>query len=468
MKFSWKVFLSTILLLCITFSLGSTILLSSWFRSSLEREISFAREENRILRFSLQTATASLPAYPQSDVQQLIQNVMQSIQPSTLRSATPVRLTDADGTVFYGSSSNWDVTLPAQLGGSSAGYTIRRVDDRYLIQYSSTAHLYGKDVYLESQRDATEIFRQRAEQFRLFGQIMLVLVAVNGLISYLLSRWLTRPIVRLSAATRRMAAGDYAVRAQVRSRDEMGDLAGNFNTMADSLEQKMDQLQQAVRRQEEFSGSFAHEVKTPLTSIIGYADLLRSRELAPQQRFDAANYIYQEGKRLESLSFKLLDLMVLDRRDYDWRPVEMAPFLQRLCQFSSPAFGEAGIQLRLIARAGTVLGDGDLLQTLCLNLLDNARKATPPGGSVTLEGTPLAEGYGLRFSDTGRGIPPEALRHLTDAFFRVDKSRARSQGGAGLGLTICAKIAALHQGGLAFSQTPGGGTTVIVTLKGGR
>lgn len=171
---------------------------------------------------------------------------------------------------------------------------------------------------------------------------------------------------------------------------------------------------------------------------------------------------------MESLSFKLLDLMVLDRRDYDWKPVEMGPFLQHLCQFSAPAFDEAKINMRMDAHAGTLLGDPDLLQTLCLNLLDNARKATPPGGHVTLKGEPHEAGYIIRCVDTGRGIPPEALQYLTDAFYRVDKSRARSQGGTGLGLTICAKIATLHQGTLDFSPTPGGGTTVTVTLKGGR
>ena len=100
---------------------------------------------------------------------------------------------------------------------------------------------------------------------------------------------------------------------KVRSRDELGALAEDFNRMADALELKIQELAAAAQRQKDFTASFAHELKTPLTSVIGYADTLRSRELPRLQQLEAVNYIFSEGKRLEAMSFSLLDLFALER-----------------------------------------------------------------------------------------------------------------------------------------------------------
>lgn len=110
----------------------------------------------------------------------------------------------------------------------------------------------------------------------------------------------------------------------------------------------------------------------------------------------------------------------------------------------------------------------DLFRSLLLNLVDNSRKALEKGGRITLTCTMTETGCRLTVEDNGRGMPPEVLAHLTEAFYRVDKSRARAQGGAGLGLALCERIAVLHSGAIHFASTPGQGTTVTVSLEGGR
>ena len=163
-----------------------------------------------------------------------------------------------------------------------------------------------------------------------------------------------------------------------------------------------------------------------MTSILGYADLLRRGTLSPEEQASAADYIFSEGKRLERLSLKLLDLY--------------------LAQHQQPA----------------------LFRSLLLNLVDNSRKALEKGGRIALTCTMTETGCRLTVEDNGRGMPPEVLAHLTEAFYRVDKSRARAQGGAGLGLALCERIAVLHGGAIHFASTPGQGTTVTVSLEGGR
>jgi signal transduction histidine kinase len=263
-----------------------------------------------------------------------------------------------------------------------------------------------------------------------------------------------------------MAAGELTERVPVRGDDELAQLSEDFNTMAAQLEIQVQELKDAAQRQEDFIGSFAHEIKTPLTSIIGYADLLRSRPATAEQVREAAGYIFNEGRRLESLSRKLMDLIVLDKQDFSLHPVPMDAFLQRVGGALRPALEQQGICLTVQAESAKIPLEPDLMETVFLNLLDNARKSMDHGGRIALEGLIEGDGYCIRVSDEGKGIPASELERITEAFYMVDKSRARAQGGAGLGLAICQRIVALHGGVMEFQSTEGVGTCVRVHLKG--
>ena len=226
-------------------------------------------------------------------------------------------------------------------------------------------------------------------------------------------------------------------------------------------------MKDAARRQEDFIGSFAHEIKTPLTSIIGYADLLRSRPATPEQVLDSAGYIFSEGRRLEALSLKLMDLIVLEKQSFPLHLVPMDAFLQRVGGALRPALETSGIRLTIRADAAKIPLEADLMETVCLNLLDNARKAIDGSGTMILEGVAEETGYCIRVTDSGKGIPAAELTRITEAFYMVDKSRARAQGGAGLGLTVCQRIIKLHGGTMEFRSIEGKGTQVCVHLKGG-
>lgn len=271
---------------------------------------------------------------------------------------------------------------------------------------------------------------------------------------------------RGSAATRQIAEGKLDQRIPVTGDDELGQLSADFNAMAARLETHVRELQDAARRQEDFIGSFAHEIKTPLTSIIGYADLLRSVPTTPEQVLRSAGYIFSEGRRLETLSRKLMDLIVLEKQSISLRPVPMDAFLRRVGGALRPALEASGIRLTVRADAARIPADADLLESVCLNLLDNARKAMDGGGTAALEGLTEEGGYCIRLTDSGKGIPAAELSRITEAFYMVDKSRARAQGGAGLGLAVCRRIVELHGGSMEFHSTEGEGTQVCVHLKG--
>lgn len=214
-------------------------------------------------------------------------------------------------------------------------------------------------------------------------------------------------------------------------------------------------------------GYFAHELKTPMTSIIGYADLLRSHELHENERREAANYVFTEGRRLELLSLKLLDLIVLKKRDLKLVPTSVQHLVTEVVRLLKPVVVKLGITVRYQCNDGICMLEPDLVKSLLINLADNARKALDEGGQIYIESKILSDGCVIRVADNGKGIPESELARITDAFYRVDKSRSRAQGGVGLGLSLCSEIVALHNGTMSFESAIGKGTVVTVELKGG-
>ena len=233
------------------------------------------------------------------------------------------------------------------------------------------------------------------------------------------------------------------------------------------LERSIENLENVAARREEFIGSFAHELKTPLTAIIGYADMLRSKEMAPKSRFTAAGYIFSEGKRLEALSLKLMDIIVAGKQEFEPKKFEVGYFVRSIAAVTVPSLSNEGMTLDMRWEPGEIEVEPDLFKTLMINLVDNARKASPKGSVIELFGKVQDGGYALYVRDHGRGIPKEELSRITEPFYMIDKSRSRAQNGAGLGLALCARIAELHGTKLEYESEEGQGTTVRILLKGG-
>lgn len=255
----------------------------------------------------------------------------------------------------------------------------------------------------------------------------------------------------------------FAMRWGAETRRELDDCAG----LIQELRRETESLRGDAQRREEFIASFAHELKTPLTAIIGYADMLRSKDMAPKPRFTAAGYIFSEGKRLEALSLKLMDIIVVGKQDFEPRRYEAGYFLREVAAVALPACASDGIGLEVHTDPGTVELEPDLFKTLLINLVDNARKASKRGDMVTLLGRREEGGYAFYVVDQGRGIAREELGKIAEPFYMVDKSRSRAQNGAGLGLALCKRIAQLHGTELNYDSEPGKGTSVRVFLNSG-
>ena len=463
MRLFWKLFCSMVAMTALACSISGFLLIDGQFRSGLDAQAEIAVTEHTILRRMLLREMQFSRSFSHADVARLAEDSAASLS----RGGISFRLSREDGQTLSGIAPPAASALTSSLSQTQLGWEVLRAGSRFYLHAASPLEAEDGTLFLETWRDAGDLFSARQAQYNAFSYLLLGLILASALAALAVSAWITRPLGRLSEAARQMAAGELSRRVAVSSDDELGQLSRDFNLMAEQLERHVGELTDTARRQEDFLHAFAHETKTPLTSIIGYAELLLSRPAQPQLVRESAGHIFREGRRLESLSRRLLDLVVRDKGSFSPRPTEMAPFLERVGAVLRPTLEQAGICLEVRAAPGTAELEPDLMESVCLNLLDNARKAVDAEGRILLEGAPTAGGYRIQVSDNGRGISPEDLGRITEPFYMVDKSRSRAQGGAGLGLTVCQRIVALHGGTLTFESTPGKGTRVSVDLKGG-
>ena len=468
MKFAWKVTLVSLCILLLSTGVGSYLLISLSFQSAREREIVMAQEEMQMLRISYEAVCAAR-GITLENLSQRSRSLSRTLEEAAYFSGHESVVTTAAGRKVY-STLNFagDQELLSQIDQRSSGYVLRLDKDtgQHLLHCAGPVVLPDGILYIETVRDISRLFSDREIHYQVYRWIVLLVVGVSSLVMFALAYWLTTPIRSLGRVANQLTQGDYSPRAAVMGRDEISELAESFNHMADAIGKNIQELEDAARRQEDFTASFVHELKTPLTSIIGYADMLRSRNLHEDMRFKAASYIFSEGKRLENLSLALMSLLVVGHSEIDARPVNMRMLCQEAGRISQPAMCAKGLELSVKAEEGVLRGEAALLQTLVQNLLDNARKASESGGQIFLEGRALPEGYQIIVADEGRGIPASELNKITEPFYMVDKSRSRAEGGAGLGLALCKHIVELHRGELQFKSQEGVGTVVTAVLGG--
>lgn len=379
-------------------------------------------------------------------------------------------LVGPDGTVMAQSSGKpllgpQTVKLPTGILNESGPRVTQRffqsLKREYLFATAPTEYA-GKRSFLMSLKPVEPL---RLVAAPLIGYVALaggISLLLSMLLAFYLSYALSRPIKDVAAAARSMAAGDYSVEAPVRGPEETTELARDFNLMAG-------RVRTAYELQRDFVGDISHELRTPLTSIEGFSQaLIDGVTTSEQERQRSLEIINQESKRSVRL---LRDLMLLSQIDAgglktDRSQIDAVDLLRKMESVYARRSEETGIQMTVAPpSAGTTLyTDADRLERVLTNLLDNAFKFTPPGGSVALSAVPDADTLAISVSDTGPGIPQESLANVFDRFYRVEKSRSKKLGGSGLGLSICRELVWTLGGTITARSLPGHGATFIVRL----
>lgn len=463
MSYRLKLTVTISLLVALAFGIGGTLMIATSFAASLDQETQAAQSSFEAIQSTLFLINS---LSDQADYDSL-SDALEQMEAQGLRQWQSLRL-KADNSLLYqsGRSASLDYALPAPQENRCSCMTVSDSYGQGVIIVSTMAAGIST-LELVARFDLSHVYALRQTQQQQYFIVYISVVLFGLVASVVLSYVLTGHLRRLTVTVRRIAGGELTKRSGISSNDEFGQLSRDLDAMADTLQENIGKLESQMQRQEQFMGAFAHELKTPMTSIIGFADLLRQGNLDENTRMMAADHIYTEGRRLERLSFKLLELLLLKKDGVTMKRVWLSTFLAQIEQALGPSLKSKGIRLVCKAQQARVVLETDLVKSLLYNLIDNASKAMDEGGIIAVRATAIPGGCQFLVADNGRGMDQEELSKITEAFYRVDKARSRSQGGAGLGLALCKQIAQLHNGHIQFSSQPGNGTRVTVTLYGG-
>ena len=326
---------------------------------------------------------------------------------------------------------------------SQCSSVIQRRGEQYILISGKAVSVVGEAAYkLVLVQDISELYQDMREQAFLSLLVFLGAVAVCVILVFLVTKKILRPLRELQHAARDISAGKLERRANVSGRDEIGLMAADFNKMADRIEDQVTELSKVSEQRRQMLGSLTHEMKTPMTSIIGYSDTLLHVNLKKEQQERALSHIKEECSRLERLSSKLMSLIGLYENDsICMEKVSMQELFEQVARLEEHPLKQRGIRLVYSCHMEDQKIDRDLFESLLVNLIDNGAKASEAGMTIYLTG----EGNVITVSDQGCGIPREEIERVTEAFYMVDKARSRQSGGgaerqedAGLGCPCAA------------------------------
>lgn len=345
----------------------------------------------------------------------------------------------------------------------SIGFELNRIDG--ILSFQAIAVVAGKICDITVSYNVLPLlgqFREDIWAVQIYGVVVSLVISVALLILALV---ITKPIQELKYATEEIAAGEYSHRITYKGKDELSELAQYMNDMASHIEKDTAYITGIAENRRTFIANMTHELKTPLTSILGFADVLRIRpDISEKEMKEYANIIFTEANRLRQLSSRLMELLTVEETELFMSPVNVGTLIEQEVKMYAPLCKDAGIQLVLEVESAVVLADETLLATLFVNVMDNARKASKAGQEICVSCKANEKQVRIQVRDEGIGIPDEQLAYVTEAFYMVDKARTRKEGGAGIGLALCKAIATAHHGTLEVESRLGKGTTITISL----
>ncbi len=321
-----------------------------------------------------------------------------------------------------------------------------------------TSDICGGEYSLMYAKDASALDKEFRVLMITYASVAAAVSGVLAVFLLIILKKLSLPLERLQKTTEVITSGDMTVKADESGRDEFSELAKSFNHMVSTINAQMNELAEDAQRKQMLVDNMAHEMRTPLTSIRGYAEYIEKAAIPDEERNDAAGRIISEADRLKKISEKILDTAFIRNNQIEKKKVDISCLLKETAERLSAKAAERNVVIETDLCESVADGDEILLSLLFDNLTDNAIKACGKEGVVKLSSSDKT----VTITDNGKGMTQEQLSHITEPFYRTDKSRSRAEGGAGLGLTLCKQIVESHGADMIFDSHPGQGTKIII------
>lgn len=485
MKLWQKIFLWSLVIVMIAVSATNVILLRNNFQLALDRQVANTRSEHEYLisnmknRMAVERQKSEEILLTEEHMQNVLETIFERKGTESGINSTGIVIYDRDLKCFY---ENQVIQIDEELltRVSQTKEPHRQIlieNDRNMLVIGSYITMEQGEYLFFSCTDITDLYQQSEQQQKFAKYFSVALSVESALFLLALMRFLMAPLGKLNRATRRIAQGDYSERVIIKGHDELSNLADNMNMMADAIEEKVNLLSETAENRRQFIDNFSHEMKTPLTSILGFADLMRiKRTLTQEELYEYSNIIFEEASRLKSLSGKMMELITVGETNLEFRVEKISSIFSQIEMVLTPALTAKELSLHIDYEEAYLQVDSELFKSLILNLIDNAIKASEKEKNIwvhgytrempedSLDNTYDALCYIIEIRDEGIGIPKESLSKIVEPFYMVDKARSRKAGGAGLGLALCKRIAQIHNAKLLIESELGVGTTVTLMI----
>lgn len=358
---------------------------------------------------------------------------------------------------------------------NKTSYTIKRSENRVEVYFSYPVVISGNKVgILRIIKDYSQLYNQGYEVTDFIFQVTIIIFAAVFLFTLLLSRNITLPLTKLARYTNEVSKGNLEVEAKSKRKDEIGVLYSNFNIMVKKIDEQIktirkdrDDLKQLINHKKYFYDNVTHELKTPLTSVLGYARMIQDNGFTDQEFFDKGmGHIINESKRLHTMVLNLLELsQQTSDIEETYEKVDMGKVIADACEVMVFNAGKYGINFNNEVENGLyVKGNANKLKQVLINIIDNAIKYGLTNSEIKVKAYRKEEAVYVDINNKGSGIQKEDLERIFTPFYRIDKQKSRELGSSGLGLNISKAIIETHKGEIFINSVINEATTVSVKL----
>ncbi len=444
-------------LLLIVFACSAVLLVHAK-NSILELTYSYAEDKQKSLAASFSEMASY---YLTEDDSATVEASLVNYCFSRFADSSSVLMKDGE-TLYSGVSIDPDAFLPLTDRIAPVQITEREIQGRNVLIVGSIVTLRNVEYAVYVVEDISSTYNSITDMVWTFVFVSAAGILLGAVLIALLMRRSTKPLTALADTARNIAAGEYGIRAEVSSGDEVGALADDFNRMAEAVEHHIAELTEIAERQRLFIGGVTHEFKTPLTALLLHSRMLRRANMTDEEKDASLEHIETQCEWLERLVQTLLKL-ITPEKEIKKETISAGELFNRVRQSTAKALADRGVTLITQSDGGTLNCNSDLIQSLLINLVDNAAKAYDAdalGKRVLL----TFSGDTIEVRDFGRGIPEEAMERIFEPFYMVDRSRSKKTGGSGLGLALVKQIADAHNAKLTVESALDRGTTVRLTL----
>lgn len=469
MRFGQKIFLMSFTLIIIAINSIGIIMINHTYESNIQKEIDKAMLQiNDIMKeveYGIDNLSQVANLYSKNNVRIELYNNGKRVYTNLKEEYPQIEekiLTEEDKKIIY------DKEYYSSINMSSVGKEDEETEnkqEKFIYTYIENNQLFMKirknSEVIITLSDISNVNKMKQEQIEYFISLSLASSFIIALFLSISVNFLTRKLRKLNKTVNEVEKGNYFARVNNLGNDEIGRFGESFNKMAEAIQKNISEIEEVSENRKKFIGNLTHEIRTPLTSIVGYSSLIKNGKVIDKNVIlEYNNKIYEEGKYIEKISQKLMDLLLLENGNIEMEEINLSKELNKIIEELRQLFPNVQYEKEIEDNVWLNI-DKILLKSLVTNLVKNAIKAYEKNPLVKIE---LTKDKKIYIIDYGNGIPNEELEKIKEPFYTLSKDRNREFSGMGLGLPLCIKIVEKLKGNLQIESKEGKGTKITIKL----